>query len=127
MASANVKALRAAFRDKLGDVKKRARRIRAEYLIKDDDDDEKEVEIEVKKKAKEPDRDSPKKEEKESVSEKKQELREEVREFFSKTRKPDTGKVKEVIVPPSGVKKQPAPSSIFKKVESPSDKGKAKR
>lgn len=123
------KALRQAFKERLGDVKKRARRMRAEYFLEADEDSDPEesgeVEIEVKKKASAPDRDSPKKEEKESAAEKRSELLEEVQDFLTKKKPIDTGKVKSVIAAPGPVKKNGG-SGMFKKLDisPPKKKGK---
>lgn len=100
--SENMKALRAAFKAKLGDVKKKARRMRAESLLEDDEDEggEEETMVKVSKKMDAPDADSPKKEEKEPLSEKLSEMRGEVENFLTKPRKIDVGKTKVVIASP---------------------------
>lgn len=121
MASENLKALRSAFREKLGEVKKKARMMRAESLMSDDDEDK--TEIVVSKKDNAPDRDSPKKEEKEPKSEKIREMREEVEEFLTKPRKVETGKVKSVVAAPSEGKKP----SVFRPIGNVPDKKKGRK
>lgn len=120
--SDNVKALRAAFKAKLGDVKKKARRMRAESLM-DDGDEENESEetlVKVSKKADAPDADSPEKEEKEPLSEKLSEMKDEVQNFLTKPRKFDVGKTKVVVASGPGMK---APSA-FRKGDGDKKKGK---